>query len=180
MNRAALRKIPLRTNRFAGLAPILHRILFVLFLIQFALVWSGLWLHSPLLGQARWPEGLLVVLATATTVASLGLQLPAQNVMLASILIAFIAGLLQTVGTKTGIPFGPYTYTEEIGQQLFDPLPWAVPMVWLVAMLNSRGVARLILRPWRKTQTYGFWLMGLTAAFVVLFDFGLEPFATRV
>jgi len=68
MNRAALRKIPLRTNRFAGLAPILHRILFVLFLIQFALVWSGLWLHSPLLGQARWPEGLLVVLATATTV----------------------------------------------------------------------------------------------------------------
>jgi uncharacterized membrane protein len=55
-----------------------------------------------------------------------------------------------------------------------------VPIIWLVAIFCARGVGRLILRPWRKTRSYGFWLMGITAALVVLFDFGLEPFATQV
>jgi uncharacterized membrane protein len=113
-------------------------------------------------------------------VASLAGQLPAQNVMLAAVIIIFIAGGVQTLGALTAIPFGPYIYLPAIGQHLFEPLPWAVPIIWLVAILNARGVGRLILRPWRKTRSYGFWLMGITAAFVVLFDFGLEPYATQV
>ena len=55
-----------------------------------------------------------------------------------------------------------------------------MPLVWVVAILNSRGTARLILRPWRKTKTYGFWLIGLTATLVLLFDFTFDPFASRV
>ena len=54
-----------------------------------------------------------------------------------------------------------------------------MPFIWIVALLNSRGVARLILRPWRKLRVYGFWLIGLTTILTVLFDLGLEPFATR-
>jgi len=56
----------------------------------------------------------------------------------------------------------------------------AVPIIWVAVIFASRGVARLILRPWRKTQTYGFRLIGLTTLLVVLLDAGLEPFATRV
>ena len=153
---------------------------FGLFLLQFILVWTRLWLPWPLLGNARWPDGLLVVLTTATVLASLSLQLPGQNVMLASIIIAFIAGAVQTLGALTAIPFGPYVYTDHIGQQLFYPLPWAVPMVWIAVLLASRSVARLMLRPWRKTQNYGFRLIGLTTLLVVLLDAGLEPFATHV
>ena len=55
-----------------------------------------------------------------------------------------------------------------------------MPFVWVVAVLNSRGVARLILRPWRKLRAYGFWLIGITVALTVLFDAGLEPFAAGV
>jgi uncharacterized membrane protein len=54
------------------------------------------------------------------------------------------------------------------------------PLIWVVAILNSRGIGRLILRPWRKTKTYGFWLIGVTAALATVFDFALEPFASRV
>lgn len=154
--------------------------LFGLFLLQFVLVWTRLWLPWPLLGSARWPDGLLVVLTTATVLASLTRQLPGQNVMLASTIIAFIAGAVQTLGAFTAIPFGPYVYTERIGQQLFYPLPWAVPLMWIAVTLASRGVARLTLRPWRKTQNYGFRLIGLTVLLVVLLDVGLEPFATSV
>jgi uncharacterized membrane protein len=180
MNRVVLKDIPLRGNRFSGWAPRVHRVLFGLFLLQFALVWTRLWLPWPLLGSARWPDGLLVVLTTATVVASLTRELPGQNMMLASTIIAFIAGAAQSLGALTAIPFGPYVYSESIGQQLFYPLPWAVPLMWIVVILTSRGVARLALRPWRKTQTYGFRLIGITTLLVVLLDAGLEPFATSV
>jgi uncharacterized membrane protein len=180
MNRVVLKDIELRSNRFSGLAPKVRQVLFGLFLLQFTLVWVRLWLPWPLLGNVRWPDGLLVVLTTATVLASLTRQLPGQNVMLASVIIAFIAGAVQTLGALTAIPFGPFTYTEHIGQQLFYPLPWAVPMVWIAVLLASRGVARLILRPWRKTQNYGFTLIGITTLLVVLLDVGLEPFATNV
>jgi uncharacterized membrane protein len=180
MNRVVLTDIALGSNRFAGWAPRIHRVLFGLFLLQFTLVWTRLWLPWPLLGNARWPDGLLVVLTTATILASLACQLPGQNVMLASVIIAFIAGAVQTLGGLTAIPFGPYVYTDHIGQQLFYPLPWAVPMMWIAVLLASRGVTRLMLRPWRKTQNYGYWLIGLTTLLVVLLDLGLEPFATNV
>jgi len=180
MNRVVLQKIPLRTNRFSGWAPNVHRALLVLFLLQFTLVWARLWLPGPLLGNARWPDGFLLVLMTATVIASLTRQLPGQNVMLASVIIAFIAGAVQSIGALTAIPFGPYVYTDRFGQQLFHPLPWAVPLMWIAVIFASRGVARLILRPWRNTQTYGFRLIGLTTALVVLLDLGLEPFATHV
>jgi uncharacterized membrane protein len=180
MNRVVLKNIALRSNRFAGLAPKVHRVLLILFLLQFVLVWARLWLPWRLFRNARWPEGLLLVLATAALVASLTRQLPGQNVMLVSIIIALIGGAAQCLGALTALPFGPYVYTENIGQQLFHPLPWAMPVVWIAVILASRGVARLMLRPWRKTQTYGFRLIGLTALLVALFDIGLEPFATRV
>jgi uncharacterized membrane protein len=179
MNRVVLKDMALRSNRFAGLAPKVHRLLFILFLLQFTLVWIRLWLPWPLLGHARWPDGLLVVLTTATLLASLSRQLPGQNVMLASVIIALIAGAVQSLGALTAIPFGPYVYTDHIGQRLFHPLPLVVPVIWLAVVLASRGVARLILRPWRKTQNYGFRLIGLTTLLVVLLDVGLEPFATQ-
>jgi uncharacterized membrane protein len=178
--RSVLKKIPLRANLFPGLGAKIHKTVFVLFLVQFVLVWLNLWTNFLAFGNARWPDGVLLVLTAATTLCSLARQLPAQNVMLASVIIVFIAGTVQTFGAVTAIPFGPYVYLPAIGQHLFEPLPWAVPIIWLVAILCARGVGRLMLRPWRKTRSYGFWLMGITATLVVFFDFGLEPFATQV
>jgi putative membrane protein len=180
MKRVELKGIPLRANRFAGWSSGFHRIFFGLFVIQFALVWMRLWMSQPLFGNGRWPDGLLVVLAAGTTLASQARHLPGQNVMLASIIIAFIAGAVESLGALTGIPFGPFTYTTNIGQELFHPLPWAMPLVWIVVLLNARGVGRLILRPWRKERNYGLWLIGVASLLVVLLDLGLEPFATCI
>jgi len=180
MKRVAFKGLALRINPFSGWASRVRRALFGLFVAQFAVVWGRLWLPGPLFGQARWPEGLLLVLTAATVIAWLTRQLPGQNVMLAAVIIAVIGGAAQSLGALTGIPFGPYVYTKHIGQQLFHPLPWAVPLMWVTVILVSRGVARLMLRPWRKTQTYGFRLIGLTMLLVVLLDVGLEVFATRV
>ncbi len=66
------------------------------------------------------------------------------------------------------------------GLKLLGALPWAVPLIWVIALLNARGVGQLILWRRRQSETYGFQLLGLTILLVVLFDCGLESFATRV
>ncbi len=170
----------LEDNRLSPWVVAFRRILFVLFLIEFGLIWVRLWRPDFLFGDARWPEGLLLVLIGATTLASLSRQLPGQNVLLASIIIVGIGGAVQSLDALTGIPFGHCVYTEHIGPQLFEPVPWAVPVLWLVAVLTCRGVARLILRPWRSGPHYGFWLWGVSVVLIVIFDLGLEPFATQV
>jgi uncharacterized membrane protein len=180
VKRVPLKGIELPPSSFSGWAPKVHRLLFAMFVIQWAVVWTRLWLPHPVFGDARWPDGLLLVLTTATLLASLARQLPAQNVMLASAVIAGVAGGVAALGVLTGIPFGPFSYTEAMGPTLFDPLPWPVPLIWLVVLLAARGVARLVLRPWRKLPNYGYWLLGLTALLAVLLDVALEPFATQV
>jgi uncharacterized membrane protein len=129
--------------------------------------------------DSNWPEAILLLLATISTLAALARQLPSQNVFLAAGIIAGIGGAAHLLGAKSGIPFGSFLFGSEIGQKLFNTLPWTMPLLWIVAVLNSRGVARLVLRPWRKTRAYGFWLIGLTALFTLLFDCALEPFAAH-
>ncbi len=169
-----------RSTSHGGLAQRIHRVLFGLFLVQFALVWVNLWLPVPGLGSARWPDGLLLVLATATTLASLARQLPGQNVMLASMLIAIIGGAVPSVGAIVAIPVGPSVYGGRLGPQFFCPLRWAAAMLWLVAILTSRGVAGLILGRWRARRDYGLRVIGLSAILAGVFELGLEPFATEV
>jgi len=129
--------------------------------------------------DANWPVAVLMLLAAADTLIALTRQLPAQNVWLAAFAVAFIGGTAHGIGAKSGIPFGPFMFAPDAGQKLFGILPWAIPLLWMIAVLNSRGVARLILRPWRKIHAYGFWLIGLTALLTMLFDYALEPFAAH-
>ncbi|HKI69497.1 MAG TPA: carotenoid biosynthesis protein, partial [Verrucomicrobiae bacterium] len=131
-------------------------------------------------GRSNWPEAVLLVLLVTSTLFSLAQQLPAQNVLLGALIIAVIGSAMNIAGATISLPFGPYTYTNDFGWRFFDTLPWAVPLIWIVFVLNARGVTRLILRPWRKTRTYGWWVIGFTTALCVLLDAAWEPFATRV
>ncbi|HSY74628.1 MAG TPA: carotenoid biosynthesis protein [Dongiaceae bacterium] len=156
----------------------LHWLLVVLLAAAFALVLAEFF--GVLNLKSGWPEAVLLLLAVIGTLVSLTRQLPSQNVLLAASVIAIVGGGISALGAITGIPFGPFTFTAELEPKIFNTLPWAMPLVWVVAILNSRGTARLILRPWRKTRSYGFCLMGLTAALTMLFALAFDPFASRI
>jgi uncharacterized membrane protein len=153
--------------------------LFWLTVASFALVWVRLWLPWSLLGEATWPEGALLALAAAATLASLACQLPVQNVLLAAVAISSVGSLGLVFGRRVGIPVGPSHYAAGFGQELPGCLPWPLPVIWLVAALNARGVARLIVRPERGTPNCGFWVIGLSTLLLALFGFGLDEFATQ-
>lgn len=125
-------------------------------------------------------DGAFIVLAVAATLASLWRRLPLQNVVLAAGGIAFIGGGLSALGARTSLPFGPFVYGSGSGPLMFKTLSWSMPLVWVVIVLNARGMARLMLRPWRKNKSYGYRVIGLAAFLVLLFDLVLEPFAFRV
>lgn len=167
------------THRLPPATNIFHRFVFILFLICAAVMVCSL-TGALRLRDSRWVEGLLLVLALVTTLFALARVLPAQNVITAVALIMLISGVVQLIGAWTGIPFGSCDYTERMGPRLFGPLPWPVSLIWAVAILNSRGVARLILRPWRKMGRYGFWVIGLACLLTVVFDASLEPFASTI
>ncbi len=146
-------------------------------LFAFAAVWLALLQRPSLPPGARWAEALFPILALAATLLALARTLPAQNAFVATAVIILIASAAEIISAKTGVPFGARTYTDDFGPRIFGLLPWSMPFIWAVAVLNSRGVARLILRPWRKTTKYGLWVIALACALTVIFDFNLEPFA---
>jgi len=123
-----------------------------------------------------------IALAAVASVAALHRQLPLQNVLPAALITALIGGLAHglSANPNLAIPFGPVVFSPAIGAKIFNAIPWTIPLLWIVAIFNARGVARLILRPWRKVKNYGFWLIGLTVVLAVAFDFALEPFAWHV
>jgi putative membrane protein len=157
-----------------------HWVLSLSLAVVFVIALATLFTPSKLSDRHGGLVSVVVFLAGYSTVIALARRLPLQNVLLATFTIAVTGGAAHALGAITSMPFGPFTFSTTAGNELFKTLPWCVPLIWVVAILNSRGVARLILRPWRKMSTYGFWLMGLTTMLTVLFDFSFEPFASRV
>lgn len=156
-----------------------RRIITIAFVAAYALALAQLIWPVDGLAKLGWLESALLLLTAAGTLTALAQHLPWQNVLSVSAIIIVVGGGLEWLNLKTGLPFGPIIAGAKI-EKLFHALPWAMPLIWLIAILNSRGVARLILRPWRKTKNYGFRVIGLTAALSAIFEFAFEPFATRV
>ncbi len=150
-----------------------------IFIIVYATVLLQSW-HVINLPSQGGLDASLLVLAAAGTLVALSRHLPWQNILLASFIIALAAGAVTSLNLATGIPFGQFVPSEKFGPILHKIFPITMPLLWIVVILNSRGVARLILRPWRKTHAYGFRLIGLAAVLTMLFDLALDPFANKV
>jgi uncharacterized membrane protein len=120
---------------------------------------------------------IVLILAAAASVAALTRQLPLQNVLLAAAITAILGSAAHGLSAACFIPFGPIIFGPSIGKSTLGTIPLTIPFMWIVAVFNARGVVRLILRPWRKTKRYGWWLIGLTAFLTMAFDVALEPFA---
>ena len=126
------------------------------------------------------PLLMLIFLAGVNCLTAQARQLSWQYVLPAAAITALIGSVAFVTSFYGGIPFGPLIFGPAAGESVTSKLPWSVPVIWIVVLFNSRGVGRLIMRPWRKLKTYGFWLIGLTVALSTLFDLGLDPFLARI
>lgn len=127
-------------------------------------------------------DAATIMAAAAASIVALNRQLPLQNVLPAALVAALIGGVAHGLSSNPNVslPLGPLVFNPPAGAKILYFVPWTVPLIWVVAIFNSRGMARLILRPWRKVKNYGYWLIGLTAVLAMVFDIALEPFAWHV
>ena len=119
----------------------------------------------------------LLLLAVAATVLTQHRQLPLANVLQAAVLTGAIGAAACGFSAVTGIPFGLMVLRGAAGAGEWNMVPWLIPLFWVTAVFNSRGAARLMLRPWRRSRNYGLWLLGLATGLTLLFVVALEPFA---
>ena len=127
-------------------------------------------------------ELALIAAAALASIAAASRQLPLQNVLLATGFIALIGSIAHGLSANSNLamPFGLLTFNPNAGAKIFNAVPLIIPCLWIFALFNSRGVARLILRPWRKQKNYGYIVIALTAFLAMGFDLALEPFAAHV
>src|SRR5687767_7060811 len=102
-------------------------------------------------------SALLLLLSAATVIATAKTQ-PLQYSISSLLIMAALSGIV--------IWFWP----------ALEIVPgWTVPALWANAVLNSRAVAKLLLRPWRAAENYGIWLMALGAALAITVALPLRP-----
>ena len=168
-------------NPFATWRLWTDRVLTSVFAVSAVLEGLNLWNGQAALVSRQFTDGALLLSAAASTLLSLCSQLPAQNVILAAAVVWGVTGLVHWVNGVASVPLGPLTYhTQNVGRYMVPPLPWSVPVLWVISILNARGIARLILRPKRGTSHYGFWVLGVTVLLVIAFELAFQPFATQI
>jgi hypothetical protein len=146
------------------------RCLLALFILNWFVLWLEPWFAAVNPVRGHWGYASLLMLALATLVAGLSRRLPGQNVLLACLLLG-LAGLgLPFLGLHAGIPI----FQDQAGTRSL----WIFPLLWITALLGCRGVARVLLRPWRDDENYGYWVLGASGVLVLLFALTLGPFAT--
>jgi hypothetical protein len=153
---------------------------FGLFLALFARVRSGLWPSAVQPVDAGQTESAwLLILAVAATVTWLRAELPVQNVAMATVVIASLAWAGESLGGFLTAPQGSQFWGEDPGTWWSAGVSWTAPALWVVILLNCRGTARLLLRPWRSSRSYGLWLLGFTVLLAAWFALDPDMLAGR-
>jgi hypothetical protein len=141
-----------------------------------AAMWLG-WIHRNL-ATPDWLDASLLILTVVFTVGGLARELPLQNAIMATVVVAFMSALGWIIGAKIGIRLGPVFHGDRFSSPMVGILPWPVPLLGAVMVLNSRQVARLIFRRWPDLPNRGLWTIGLASLLALAIEMALERYAS--
>lgn len=89
--------------------------------------------------------------------------------------VILCGAVVETAGTFTGQPFGPYQYTANFGPQIWRLPPLTIPLAWHVLLGNALILWRSVLPGFIPAIE-----AAAAAALVTGIDWVMEPFATKV
>lgn len=114
------------------------------------LVWLSSMIVFPI---AYWVQGSAVIPSAITIAAvlqalvafvALALNWNVGHAMRAFMIVALVTWFAEFIGSKTGLPFGVYTYTDALQPQLFG-VPLLIPIAWFMMLPPSWAMTHLIL-----------------------------------
>ncbi len=119
-------------------------------------------------------DEILILLAFINTHLHAARQWTAGVARQWAVLILLCSFIIETVGTKTSLPFGDYTYTDNFGPRLWL-VPLTIPFAWHIVVTNALFVVRAI-APYLSKLVEALLVGGICT----IYDVILEPFATVV
>ena len=81
---------------------------------------------------------------------------------------------MELIGTSTGFPFGPYSYTSFLGIKILDHVPYSIPLSWFYMGFTSYILASVIVPRWCQRH-HTSWSLVLGAYFLTVWDLALDP-----
>jgi putative membrane protein len=142
-------------------------------------IWALMMLSLPI---ADWSTGWSAMIGAITAGAGVtaglviallwGVWGPAATLRAAGSILA-LSWAAEVIGSRTGIPFGTYSYTDTLQPQILN-VPLQVPLGWLMMLPPSWGVARAIAD--RVNPRWEFpAFVGLSALAMTAWDLFLDP-----
>ncbi len=122
----------------------------------------------------EWMASVLLVLGGLVGAVWLAVNFGTVRAGLASAAILAGSWLLEAVGVTTGLPFGRYSYTEQLILKI-GPVPLGIPFAWLMIVLAAYFTTQLC---WPKAGRILWVPVG--AALALLSDLIMEPVAAGV
>jgi uncharacterized membrane protein len=99
------------------------------------------WIIDPASRILSGSDAIWLWLGAVTTFIALCSEVPCSKACFCALSLGGTAALVELVGVTTGIPFGPYVYTDRLGPKLFSILPATIPAAWFIVVVNGHAVA---------------------------------------
>jgi uncharacterized membrane protein len=94
--------------------------------------------------------------------------------------LTFIVSLLfESVGVATGLVYGPYHYTDQLGPKFLGLVPYLIPLAWFMMLYPSLLIAaHLTPEDWTPVKR-GLAVAALGALVMTAWDLALDPFMVK-
>jgi uncharacterized membrane protein len=90
------------------------------------------------------------------------------------------AAAAELFGAKTGFPFGPYHYSDNLGPKILNLMPAIIPFCWLTIVLNAFWVIFYLFQKYLADPSAKLLMFISAAGLAVVTDFNLEPVASLI
>ena len=138
-----------------------------------------LWETNPWMVQGlQWSlqyAGSLHILFGAATMLLFGLLFVGRKKTLIFFAASALISLsMELLGTSTGFPFGPYSYTSFLGVKIAGLVPYSIPLSWFYMGFTSYILASLLVNCLHLKRAT-LWSLALGAYFLAVWDLTLDP-----
>ncbi len=119
--------------------------------------------------------GSLHILFGAATMLLFGLLFVGTRKTLIFFVVATTIPLsMELLGTSTGFPFGPYSYTSFLGFKVAGLVPYSIPLSWFYMGFTSYILANVIVDRFVQRH-HTAWSLVLGVYFLTVWDLALDP-----
>lgn len=80
----------------------------------------------------------------------------------------------ELLGTSTGFPFGPYSYTSLLGLRILDKVPFPIPVSWAYMIYAALAIVARVLAPGDDWRARVRWAL-LAGAVLTAWDVAMDP-----